>query len=163
MKGIFKNFARIAFALTIGAVALNSCSKDDDDDKNKKGDNGASKATSQEAFYNGYVNNKATTILVDIRSAADFKASHIKDAINIDCESDQNWYMDNKFPVYDSLKVMDPMHEKYIQLYGSNGMSPISSKVASTISGMGWGANKVFMLTGKYEDFAKKYPTIIEK
>lgn len=141
---------------------MTSCSKDDDDD-NKKQNLGQSNSTSAEAFYNGLTNNKDVTILVDMRTAALYDAGHIKGAINIDCESTDDAYFDENNVLYKTLEELDPQHEKFIQIYDSKGASQFTIKVASIIAKKGWGAKKVFTLMTSYDEFAKKFPDVIEK
>lgn len=150
------------FALMLGMVCLNSCSKDDDDEKEKQ-TTGKSNSTTAEAFYNGYKNNKEKTILVDMRTRAKYEASHIIGAVNIDCESSDEAFYKEDALIYQALEELDPKHEKFIQLYDSYGASQFSIKVASIISKKGWGEKQVFLLASKYDDFAAKYPDIIEK
>lgn len=162
MKGYIKSIAQIAMALFVGVICFNSCSKDDDDDKNKK-ELGKSNGTTDEAFYNGYKNNKETTILIDMRTEALYKVSHMDGAINIDCESTDDAFYSNDAKIYKELEKMDPSHTKYIQLYDSKGASQFTIHVASQISKMGWGGDKVFLLASKYNDFANKFPDAIVK
>lgn len=150
------------FALMLGMVCLNSCSKDDDDEKEKQ-TTGKSNSTTAEAFYNGYTNNKEKTILVDMRTRAKYEAGHIIGAVNIDCESSEEAANDMNALIYQALEELDPNHEKFIQLYDSYGASYFTIKVAGNISKKGWGEKQVFLLASKYDDFAAKYPDIIEK
>lgn len=162
MKGYFKSVMRVMFALLVGMACFSSCSKDDDEDKEKQ-TTGKSNSTTAEAFYNGYKNNKEMTILVDMRTRALYEAGHIDGAVNIDCESSDEAFYNENATIYRALEELDPKHEKYIQLYDSKGASQFTIKVASVISKKGWGEKQVFLLAGKYSDFAAKYPDIIVK
>ncbi|MBQ0156039.1 MAG: hypothetical protein KBT22_05630 [Bacteroidales bacterium] len=174
MKRFFRTLAFVALS-TFAAVSISSCHSDDDDDNNSnkqdvfnldpnRPSGGAidqmSGATA-EAFYNGLTNNAAeTTIVVDTRSAAEYNAGHVKNAISIPLENDDAFYYDDEF-IYTELERLDPTHSKFI-LITDNGASTFTLHVAGRLSAMGWGKKKIFLLMGKTSDFLNQFPDVKE-
>lgn len=162
MKGYLNTMVRVLFALMLGVVCMNSCSKDDDDEKEKHG-SGDYSLVAVDAFHNGMVNNEERNIVVDCRKPSKYSQEHIKGAINIDCESSDEAYFTGNFPICDSLKIKDPKQEKNILLYGEELGTQYYIKMAETLSKAGWKNKKVFILNGKYKDYSDRYSNDIEK
>lgn len=172
MKRFFRNLTFIALA-SISAVSVSSCHKDDDDDNNKQlvfnldpnrpsgGAVDRMSGASSDAFYKGLTNNPVeSSIVVDTRSAAEYAAGHVKNAISIPLENNDAYYYDDEF-IYTELERLDPTHSKFI-LITDNGASNLTLHVAGRISAMGWGMKQVYLLMGKTSDFLKQYPDVKE-
>ncbi|MCQ2189431.1 MAG: rhodanese-like domain-containing protein [Paludibacteraceae bacterium] len=167
MKRFFRTLAFVA-AATFATVSISSC-KDDDDDNNSNNKFvfdesrphgaavGESTGADMKAFYNGLTNNtKESTIVVDTRSAKEYAAGHVKNAISMPLDNDDAFYYDDD-PIYSRIESLDPNHEKFI-LLTDNGASQMMLHVAGRLSAMGWGKTKIYLLMDKTADFLKQYP-----
>lgn len=151
MKRFFRTLAFVAVA-TVSAFSISSCSKDDDDSK----EIGESSGTSAEAFYNGLMNNTPeSTIVIDTRPADKYAAGHVIRAKSIPVSD--NAFYDDTDAFYSTVEALDPTHSKFI-LLTDEGASPLMVHVAGVLSEMGWGKEKIYLLTSKTSDFLKKYP-----
>ncbi|MEE1083495.1 MAG: rhodanese-like domain-containing protein [Paludibacteraceae bacterium] len=173
MKRFFRTLFFVAVA-TVATVSISSCCKEDDEDKNNKKDvfildpnreSGGKvdqmSGASSDAFYKGLTNNAPeTTIVIDTRSAKEYKAGHVVRAISIPLENDDAFYYDDEF-IYKEVERLDPDHSKFI-LLTDNGASTLMLHVAGRISAMGWGKQKVYLLMDKTADFLKKYSDVKE-
>lgn len=155
------------FALTtVFAVSISSCNDDDDEnndpsalDSNRPtgGSVDEISATSSEAFYNILTSKGASVIIIDSRSANEFKAGHIKGAYSNPLTNDALYYDDD--PIYTFVQDLDPNHKKTI-LLTDNVASELMLHVAGRISAMGWGKNKVYLLNGNTAKFLEEYPDL---
>lgn len=171
MKNFFRTLFFVAVA-TVATVSISSCKHDDPDEPNQNKfvldpdrPHGAPvdqmSGASSDAFYKGLTNNSPeSTIVIDTRSAKEYKAGHVVRAISIPLENDDAFYYDDEF-IYQEVERLDPDHSKFI-LLTDNGASTLMLHVAGRISAMGWGKQKVYLLMDKTSEFLKKYPDVKE-
>ncbi len=147
----------------IAASSISSCKTDEDEDNKKTNTNtnGQSSGATIEAFHDGLVNNLGSTVLIDTRDAAKYKAAHIKasglEAISMPLTDDI--FYDNNHQFYKDVEALDPTHSKFI-LISDEGSNSLTLKVCGVLSSMGWGKEKIYLLMDPTSKFLEKYPDL---